>query len=200
MTTAAQRAISIFQENGGLLRTHEALAAGIHARTLYSLRDAGALEQSGRGLFRLSNLPPLSEPDLVAVAKRIPSAVVCLISALSLHELTSQIPHVVQIALRPGSRTPRLDHPPLEVFRFSPSSLAAGVEERRVDGVTVRVFGAEKTLADIFKFRNRIGLEIAVESLRNYARRKRRRFDLVLKFARICRVDAVMRPYLETVA
>ena len=136
----------------------------------------------------------------MVVAKRIPSAVVCLISALAIHELTSQIPHVVQIALRPGARTPRIGHPPIEVFRFSKISLAAGVEERQIDGMTVRVFSPEKTLADVFKFRNRIGLEVALEALRNYARRKRRRFDLILEFAQICRVERVMRPYLEVVS
>jgi predicted transcriptional regulator of viral defense system len=200
MNAATSHATAIFRKKGGILRTHEAIEAGIHPRTLYAMRDTAAIEQTGRGLFRLAGLPPLSDPDLVVVAKRIPLSVICLISALAIHELTSQIPHAVQIALRPGARTPHIGYPPIEVFRFSPTALAAGVEERQIDGMTVRVFGPEKTLADVFKFRNRIGLEIAVESLRNYARRKRRRFDLILEFARACRVESVMRPYLEAVS
>lgn len=200
MNTATKLATAIFQKKGGILRTHEAIQAGIHPRTLYAMRDAAAIEQSGRGLFRLAGLPPLSEPDLVVVAKRIPSAVVCLISALAIHELTSQIPHVVQIALRPGARTPHIDHPPIEVFRFSQKALTAGVEERLIDGINVRVFSPEKTLADVFKFRNRVGLEVAVEALRKYSRNKRRRFDLILKFAQVCRVERVMRPYLEAIS
>lgn len=199
MKSAIPQALAIFRKRGGILRTQEAMEAGIHPRTLYAMRDTEAIEQSGRGLFRLAGLPPLSEPDLVVVARRAPSAVVCLVSALAFHELTTQIPHTVQIALPPGSRSPRMDHPPIEAFRFSPQSFAAGVEAHRMDGTTVQVFGPEKTLADVFKFRNRLGLEIAVESLRQYARKKRRRFDLVLDYARICRVERIMRPYLEAV-
>lgn len=157
------------------------------------------MEQAARGIFRLAGLPPLTNPDLALTAKRVPSAVVCLISALAFHELTTQIPHTVQIALRPGSWTPKIEHPPIEVFHFSPESLSSGVENHLIDGVTVRVFSREKTLADIFKFRNRIGMEVATEALRNYARSKRRQFSKVLDFARVCRVESVMRPYLEAV-
>jgi predicted transcriptional regulator of viral defense system len=200
MSTPIERANDVFKSNHGLVRTCEAIKAGIHPRTLYEMRDAGIIEQSGRGLFRLVGLPPLSNPDLALVAKRVPSAVVCLISALAFHELTTQIPHTVQIALRPGSWPPKIETPPIEVFSFSLKSLSCGVEERSIDGVTVRIFSPEKTLADIFKFRNRTGIEVATEALRNYARSKRRRFDKVLDFARVCRVETVMRPYLETVA
>lgn len=200
MNAATKSATAIFRKKGSILRTQEAIEAGIHPRTLYAMRDAGVIEQNGRGLFRLAKLPPMSEPDLAVVAKRIPCAVVCLISALAIHDLTTQIPHAVQIALRPGAHTPRIAHPPIELFRFSTKTLSAGVEERLIDGITVRVFCAEKTLADVFKFRNRIGLEIAVESLRSYARRNRRRFDLILDFARVCRVEEIMRPYLEAVS
>jgi hypothetical protein len=200
MKSTIRRAIVTFQEKGGILRTCEAMEAGIHPRTLYALRDDGAIKQTGRGLFRLASLPPLSEPDLVVVAKRVPAAVVCLISALAIHELTTQIPHAVQIAVLPGAHTPRISHPPTAVFRFSQETFTAGVEERLIDGIAVRVFSPEKTLADVFKFRNRLGLEIAVESLRNYARKKRRRMDLVLDFARVCRVEKLIRPYLEALA
>lgn len=200
MNTTMKSAAATFQKKGGILRTREALHAGIHPRTLYAMRDAGVIEQAGRGLFRLASLPPMSDPDLAVVAKRMPSAVVCLISALAIHELTTQIPHSVQIAVLPGGHTPRSVHPPIEVFRFSPKTFTTGVEERRIDGITVRVFSPEKTLADVFKFRNRIGLEIALEALRTYARKKSRRFDQVLDFARVCRVEKIMRPYLEAVA
>ena len=161
------------------------------------MRDAQLIEQNGRGLFRLTNLPPLGEPDLVVVAKRVPSAVVCLISALVIHELTTQIPHSVQIAFPKGKHAPRIKYPPIEVFRFSAAALTAGVETRQFDGTRVRVFSPEKTLADVFKFRNRIGLDVAVEALRNYTRRKKRRLPLVMEFAKTCRVENVMRPYLE---
>jgi len=200
MNASIRRAERLFKANGGLLRTRDAIKAGVHPRTLYEMRDAGLVEQAYRGIFRLAGLPPLANPDLTLTAKRVPSAVVCLISALAFHELTTQIPHTVQIARLPGSWTPKIEHPPIEVFRFSPESLSSGVEDHLMDGVTVHIFSREKTLADIFKFRHRIGMEVAMEALRNYARSKRRRFDKVLDFARVCRVESVMRPYLETVA
>lgn len=199
MSVSTQRAEKLFKTNGGIIRTRDAIQAGVHSRTLYEMRDAGLVEQVGRGIFRLAGLPPLANPDLALTAKRVPSAVICLISALAFHELTTQIPHTVQIALRPGSWTPKIEHPPIEVFHFSPESLSSGVENHLIDGVNVRVFNREKTLADIFKFRNRIGIEVAMEALRNYARSKRRQFASVLDFARVCRVESVMRPYLEAV-
>ncbi len=199
MNHSTKSAVAFFRKRGGMLRTHEALEAGIHPRTLYAMRDSGVIQPAGRGLFRLAGLPPMSEPDLVIVAKHVPSAVVCLISALSIHELTSQIPHVVQIALSSGRHTPKIPYPPIEVFRFSPETFAAGVEERHMDGIPVRTFSPEKTLADVFKFRSRIGLEIAVEALRAYARKRGRRFDLVLDFARVCRVEKIMLPYLNAI-
>ena len=200
MNPATRSATAVFRSKGGTLRTNEAIKAGIHPRTLYAMRDSGAAERVGPGIYRLASLPPMGDPDVAVVAKLVPSAVVCLISALSLHELTTQIPHAVQVAMLPGRHAPRIEHPPIEVFRFSPETLAAGVEQRLVDGISVRVFSPEKTLADVFKFRNRIGLETAVEALRNYAARKRRRLDLVLDYARVCRVEKIMRPYLEALS
>jgi predicted transcriptional regulator of viral defense system len=195
-----QRAKALFKAHGGIMRTRDTIKGGVHPRTLYAMRDRGLVEQVDRGVFRLAGLPPLTNPDLALTGKRVPAAVICLISALAFHDLTTQIPHTVQIALRPGSWPPKIAHPPIEIFHFSPESLSTGVEDHLVDGVTVRVFSREKTLADVFKFRNRIGMEVATEALRNYARGKRRRFAKVLDYARVCRVEAVMRPYLEAVA
>ncbi len=197
MFSPAQHAKSVFTEHGGTLRTREALAAGIHPRTLYAMRDSGALDQTGRGLFRLAGMPPLSEPDLITVAKKVQQAVFCLITALAFHGLTAQIPHEVQIALPRTARQPRLDYPPIKAFRFSTNSFATGVETHQIDGVSIRVYGAEKTLADAFKYRNKIGLDIAIEALRNYRKRRKPQFQKVLEFARICRVERVIRPYLE---
>jgi predicted transcriptional regulator of viral defense system len=173
------------------------LQLGIHPRTLYALRDAGALERLGRGLYRLADLPPLSNPDLVVVALRIPQAVICLVSALAFHELTTQIPHVVDLAIDPRARQPVLDQSPLRVFRFSGPAWSEGVKIYRLDHVPVRITQPAKTIADVFKYRNKIGFEVALEALKEY--RARRDFDLnqLLKYARICRIEKVMRPYLE---
>ncbi len=197
MSSPTAHAKSVFNEHGGTLRTREALAAGIHPRTLYAMRDRGALDQTGRGLFRLAGMPPLSEPDLITVAKKVPQAVFCLITALAFHGLTTQIPHEVQIALPRTARHPRLDYPPIKAFRFSTNSYAAGVGTHQVDGVSIRVYSAEKTLADAFKYRNKLGLDVALDALRNYRDRRKPQFQKVLEFARICRVERVICPYLE---
>ena len=199
MQTSGQQALRVFKTHGGMLRTVEALRAGIHPRTLYALRAGGEIEQVARGLFRLSALPPLAEPDLVTVAKKVPQAVFCLLTALAFHRLTTHVPHTVAIALLRTARAPRLDHPPLEVFHFSPASLNAGIEHATVDGVTLRMYSAEKTLADVFKYRHRLGIDVALEALRTYSKRRKRDWPLVLASARVCRVENVMRPYLEAV-
>jgi predicted transcriptional regulator of viral defense system len=197
MTTATEQARNAFGERGGTMNTGEALAAGIHPRTLYAMRDSGEIESLARGVYRLADLPPLREPDLVTVAKRVPQGVVCLISALAFHELTTQIPHEVRLALPRTARTPSLVYPPLHVFRFSEQAFPVGIETHSMDGVPVRIYGPEKTLADCFKFRNKIGLDVALEALKTYRKRRRPQFQQVLEFARVCRVEKILRPYLE---
>lgn len=197
MLNAYEQAKQVFRARGGILRTREALAAGIHRRTLYVLRDAGELDQLARGVYRLVEAPTLSDPDLAAVAKRVPRGVICLISALSFHELTTEIPHVVHLALPRNTRTPKLEHPPLQIYRFSGQAYSAGIELHRIEGVEIRVYSAEKTLADCFKYRNKIGLHVALEALRTYRARRGARLQKVLEYARVCRVERVIRPYLE---
>jgi predicted transcriptional regulator of viral defense system len=191
------KAAAIFRGHGGVLRTMEALELGVHPRTLYAMRDAGMLEQLGRGLFRLSELPPLGNPDLVAVGLRVPEGVICLISALAVHEITTQIPHEVHIALRRGAETPRLEHPPVRVFWFTGTAFDEGIETRELDGVAIRVYGAAKTVADCFKYRNKLGLDVALEALKLYLKRRAGSVDDLVRFASVCRVEKVMRPYVE---
>ena len=121
-----QNAITLFRQHGGTLRTAVALRLGIHPRTLYAMRDSGLLEQLSRGLYRLAELPPLSNPDLVTVALKVPQAVICLVSALAFHELTTQIAHVVDIALHNRAERPRLDYPPLRISWFSGPAWSEG--------------------------------------------------------------------------
>jgi predicted transcriptional regulator of viral defense system len=188
-----------FSRSGGLLRTGAALRAGIHPRTLYDMREQGIVEQLSRGLYRLAGLPALSNPDLVTVALKVPIGVICLISALAYHEITTQTPHEVHVALPRGAEPPRLKHPPLRVFWFTGHSYTEGVETQKLDGVSLRVYSPEKTLADCFKYRNKLGLDTVLEALRLYRSRKRPNVDELVKFARVCRVEKVMRPYLEAV-
>jgi predicted transcriptional regulator of viral defense system len=190
----------IFKEHRGVLRTSEALRLGVHPRTLYALRDGGDIEQVARGFYRLSAKPPLSDPDLVAVALRIPRAVICLISALAHHRLTAQVPHTVDVALPGHAQVPKLDGVPLRVFWYSEPSFSAGVESVSIDGVDIKIYVPEKCIADCFKYRNKIGLDVAVQALRMYRERKKKPDrNLLSKFAEMNRVQKVMRPYLEAV-
>lgn len=184
---------------GGAFRSAQARELGLPARTLARLRDDGDLEQLSRGIFRIASLPSPAQPDLLVVAARMPRAVLCLISALAFHEITEEVPHAVHIALPRGAEQPRLDHPPLRVVRLRPDSFAAGVEVHRVDGLDLRVYGPAKTVADCFKFRALVGLDTALAALK--ALRKRRGFDPeeLLRFAKTCRVERLVRRYLEAI-
>ena len=139
-----------------MLRTSKAIRLGIHPRTLYALRDTGEIEQVGRGLYRLSTAPPLSSPDLVPIAVRIPRAVVCLISALAQHGLTTQVPHAVDIALPSHAQVPKVDGIPLRVFWYPDASFRAGVDLITLDDLSIRIYSPEKTIADCFKYRNKL--------------------------------------------
>jgi predicted transcriptional regulator of viral defense system len=194
---AFAQAVSIFREQGGILRTMEALRLGIHPRTLYAMRDAGVLERLGRGVHRLADLPPLGHPDLVTVALCIPEGVLCLISALTFHEITTQIPHEVHLAIRRGAEPPRLQYPPVHVFWFTGRAFTEGIETHRLDGINVRVYGAAKTVADCFKYRNKLGIDTALEALKLFLRDKKGSVDELMSSARVCRVENVIRPYIE---
>ena len=163
------------------------------------MRQAGVIELISRGLYRLSRLTPLSTPDLATVGLKIPQGVICLISALAFHEITTQVPHEVYVALRQGSEKPRLEYPPTRFVWLSGSSFSEGIGTHKVDGVSIRIYGPEKTVADCFKFRNRIGLDVAIEALKLCREKKRSRPDLLLHYAKICRVENVMKPYLQSI-
>lgn len=196
-TRGEEKAVELFRRAGGTLRTGQALRRGVHPRDLYSLRDAGVLEPLSRGVYRLADLPPLEDPDLVTVAARVPRAVIALISALHFHGLTTEIPHAVDIALPRGTSRPRLDWPPLRIFRMSGAMFTSGVETHERDGVTIRVYSAAKTVADCFRFRNWIGIEVALEALRTGLAERNFTPAEILRAARLCRVGAIVRPYLE---
>jgi len=193
-------AVEIFRQHGGVLRMSAALEAGISRRTLYAMHADGILERLSRGVYRLTSLPGLEAPDLVAVTTRIPNGVVCLISALAVHELTTQVPHAVDIAIARGTEKPRIDYPPVNIYWFSNKAFSSGIETHMVDGKRIRVYGAEKSIADAFKYRNKIGLDVALEALRTWRSRRRSKIEQLLEYARVCRVARVLRPYLEAMS
>ncbi len=194
---ARQAALALFEKHNGTLKTKQALTLGIHPRTLYQLRDEGQLERVSRGVYRLASLEPLSNPDLATVALRVPRAVICLVSALDYHGLTAEIPREVQIALPRGTRTPTIDHPPIRVFRFTGEALTAGVMEVDLDGVAARVYDPSKAVVDCFRFRNKLGMEVVLDALSRWRDRRIGKPADLLHYARLCRVERVMLPYLE---
>jgi predicted transcriptional regulator of viral defense system len=193
----AARARQAFRKAGGVLRTAQALRAGIHPRDLYALRDAAVLEVVSRGVYRLADLPPLTEPDLAAVSARVPKAVIAVVSALHFHRLTTEIPHAVSIALPKGTSRPRLDWPPLRVYWFSGPLYTEGIETHARDGVTLKVYGAARTVADCFRLRRRLGIEVAVEALRTGLEERAFTPAEIMRVAQRLRVAGVVRPYLE---
>jgi predicted transcriptional regulator of viral defense system len=175
-----------------------ALRSGVSRTTLYAMRDAGILETLSRGLYRLTELEPLGHPDLVTVAARVPHGVICLISALAFHELTTQVPHVIDVALVRGTRKPRLDYPPTRFFWFSGPAFVEGIETHKLDSTSLRVYDPEKTVVDCFRYRSEIGMDVVLEALRLWRERRPRKLDTLLRYARMRRVERTLLPYVQT--
>jgi predicted transcriptional regulator of viral defense system len=191
-------ALATFRRHGGVLRTADALAHGIHPEALYKLREEGHLTQLARGLYRLSTAREFSNPDLAVVATKAPEAVVCLVSALAFHEITTQVPRAVQIAVPRGKYAGlRLRSPPVQVYQVAPAAFAEGIETHKIDGIPVKVYSVARTLVDCFKYRNKIGLNIAVEALQFARTRKRISNREIVQYARLLRQERVMAPYLD---
>lgn len=184
----------------GAVRSRELEAAGVARAQLSRLVAAGELVRLARGLYALPGHSPAADDGLLQVARRAPFARLCLLTALRLHELTTQAPFEVWIAIGNKDRAPRLDWPPLRVVRFSGEALDAGVTTLKTGGMPVRVTNVAKTVADCFKFRHLVGLDVALDALREALRTRRAQPDELWRYARICRVTRVMRPYMEALA
>ena len=197
MESAATRLIDLVREKG-LVRPCDLVPHGIPRVYLTRAVRCGELEKIGRGLYGLPSRQVSAHGALAEVARRVPRGVVCLLSALRFHDLTTQAPFEVWLAIENKALAPRLDYPPLRIVRFSGPALTEGVEEHLVDGVTVHVTGVAKTVADCFKYRNKIGLDVALEALREAWRTKRMTSDDLWCYAKVCRVANVMRPYLDS--
>jgi len=199
-TRNLQSVLETFRQHGGVLRTAQALMRGIHPAALYSLVEAGQLTRLARGLYRLADAQEFSNPDLAVVAAKAPDAVVCLISALSFHGITTQVPRAVHLAVSRGRYAGlRLRTPPVKIYRFDAATFDQGIEAHQIDGVTVRIYGVARTLVDCFKYRNKLGLDIAIEALRFARERKRISNREILHFARLLHQVRVISPYLESV-
>jgi len=181
----------------GVFRMRDAVAAGVHPEAVRRLWKAGELARIGHGLYELRSYDVTEHHSLVEVARRVPHGVICLLSALAFHGLTSQFARAVWIAIDPKARMPRQAGVGLRVVRFSGPALTEGVESHEIEGTTVRVFSAAKTVADCVKDRNKTGPDVALEALREGWRVRRFTMDELRKYARVCRVTNVMRPYIE---
>ncbi len=188
----------IFHNNNGILRYSQAMKLGIPRYAIDKFIGTGELTKESRGIYRLKDLEPLSNPDLVQVSVLIPKSVICLISALYFYNLTTQIPHRVYIALKQNVKAPKIKYPPIKVFHFSDKSFIAGIEDHVVDGIKISIYSREKTIADCFKFRKQIETSIALEALKDYMNQPNPDIQSIIKYAKINRVENVIRPYLET--
>ena len=181
----------------GIFRAHELAKQGIARVYLQRLEQQGLLVREARGLYRVPNSKITENHSLAEAAKRVSHGVVCLLSALRFHGLTTQTPSEIWLAIGWKARAPKKDTQPLRIIRMSGKALTEGVEKHQIEGVAVKVFSPAKTVADCFKYRNKIGLDVALEALRDYRRKHRAGMDELWYFANICRVAKVMRPYLE---
>lgn len=187
-------------KQGGVIRARDLEPHRIPRAYLTRLCEAGKLQRLGRGLYMLANGSITTNHSLAEAAKRVPHGVVCLLSALRFHGVTTQAPFEVWLAIDNKARAPAAKEMPLRIVRFSGEALRAGVETHMIDGVPTQIYSLAKTIADCFKYRNKIGLDVAVEALRESWRARKCTMDELWRYATICRVANVMRPYLETLS
>ena len=188
--------MSFLKEKHGMAAFSEIQKAGFEA-SLKAHQRSGEIEKAGRGLYRLSSGEGFSNPDLATVSIKAPHAVVCLISALSFHQATDQIPHEVHLAIPRGSWANKISHPPVHYYNFSKKAYEAGIEEHTIDGRKVRVYSLAKTIADCFKFRRKIGENIGLEALKAAVSEHHVSPNDIMRYAKICRAEKSIKPYLK---
>ena len=192
-----ERYKEIFKANSGILRASKAIQLGIPKQMIYDMARNGEIIKESRGLYRLAESKPLGNPDFVQVSLFIPKGVLFLISALYFHELTTQIPHYVYIALPRTIKKARINYPPIKFFYRSDRQYQSGIQEYTVDGVAIRIYDKEKTVADCFMYRKQIEGDIALEALKDYMHQPSPNIHLLMEYARIDRVEKLVRPYIE---
>jgi predicted transcriptional regulator of viral defense system len=194
-----ENAILEMARKNGVVRAREVREAGLHAEYLRKLCKTGQLIRAGRGLYSLADGDFTEHHSLAEACMRVPHGIICLLSALSYHQIGTQNPHQIWMAIDRAMRKPKVDYPPIRVFRFSGPSLREGIEEKKIEGVSVRVYNPAKTVADCFKYRNKVGIDVAIEALKECWRSRRCEIDELVHYARICRVRKIMQPYMEAI-
>ena len=195
-----EKAIQLIRNTQGPIRPAQAIKAGIAPKPRYKMRDQGILATLSRGLYRLVDQPLLSNPDFITVSQRLPKAVICLVSALHYYDLTEQIPYFVYIALPQKSEMPRIDHPPLKIIWLSERTYQAGIQKIFIQNHQIKMYSPEKTITDCFKFRNKFGLDVAIDALKRYLEQpvERQNIETLNQYAKLDRVEKIMKPYLES--
>jgi len=191
--------IKFIWNNGGIVRFSAVLEAGFHPDSLNLLEKEGKIEKIARGLYQLTNNNYGSHPDLVIASRQAPRGVICLISALAFHEATNEIPHKVDIAILQGTHANRIKYPLVRFYRFAPRTWEAGIEEFEIGGHKIKVYSLAKTIADCFKFRNRIGVNVARDALKGAVLEKKAKPKEIMQYAKLCRVDRIIKPVLEAI-
>jgi len=197
MVSIDSKFINFLKKKGGLASYAEIIDAGFHKAILKAVLNSGQIQKIDRGLYRLSDGSTLSSPDLVAVSIKIPKGIVCLLSALAFHEATNEIPHYVDIAIPRGAHANKMKYPPVRFYRFASNAWKAGIEEHEIEDHKIKVYNLAKTIADCFKFRNRIGADVARDALKVAVTEKDIKPKEIMQYAKICRVDSIVKPILE---
>jgi len=197
MQARTQELMSFFQSHGGAARFSAILKEGFHPDSLSALEKEGKVEKIARGLYRITNYTPGSHPDLVIASLQAPKGVICLLSALSFYEATNEIPKYVDLAIPQGTHANRIKYPPVKFYRFASKAWKTGIEKHEVESHQIKVYSLAKTIADCFKFRNRIGVDIARDALKFAITEKGIKPKEIMEYAKICRVDSIIKPILE---
>ncbi len=190
--------VDFLRKKGGIASYAEIIEAGFNKTHLKDSLNSGRIQKVDRGLYRLSDGTSLSNPDLVAVAIKVPKGTVCLLSALAFHEATNEIPKYVDIAIPRGVHANKIKYPPVKFYRFAPQAWKAGIEKHEIEGHEIKVYNLAKTVADCFKFRNKIGMDIARDALKVAVTEKNIAPKEIMQYAKICRIDKIIKPILET--
>lgn len=192
-----KKVLEIFKERRGYGTTKELVAGKVHTRDVKKLLDEGIINKVKNGVYRLSEIPVVSNQSFIDLSYSIPNGVICLMSALSYYELTTFQPTVISVAVNRKSRRPKIEYPPVEFYYFSTKQFEAGIDEMKIGGHKVRIYCLEKTLADCFRYRNKLGIDVVKEGLSEYLKLKSRDIEKLLKYAEICRVKKLMQTWLN---
>ncbi len=190
--------LTAFLQKKNVAAYSDIIKAGFSKTALNTLLRSGKIQRMNRGLYKLSEGAALSDPDFSIVSRKIPRGVICLISALAYHEATDEIPRQINIAIPRGTHANKIEYPPVQFYRFSRDVWTAGIEKHKTDGSIVQVYSLAKTVADCFKFRNKIGMNVARGALKTAINEKRISPKEIMHYAKICRVHNIVKPLLET--